>query len=107
MSDDDSIPTPGRTRGKDVMRVIKCGGRILAAARLAGTKAGVRSWCFVGSPIRRGASFGLLPSSRDRLAGFRRRRAIGYASLVRLAGMGGQADLAHMRYVQRDGVTCD
>lgn len=105
MSDDDFTPKLGRKHGKDGKRAVKYGGRILAAARLAGTKTGVRSRRFDGSRIGRGASMGRLLSSRDRLAGFRGRRAVVKASLVRLQGKAGQVARAHMRYIQRDGVT--
>jgi type IV secretory pathway VirD2 relaxase len=105
MSDDDFIPRLGRQRGRDGKKVGKYGGRILAAARLAGTKTGIRSRRFDGTRIGRGASMGRLLSSRDRLAGFRGRRAVVKASLVRLQGKGGQVARAHMRYIQRDGVT--
>lgn len=105
MSDDDFTPKLGRQRGKDGKKVVKYGGRILAAARLAGTKTGVRSRRFDGSRIGRGASMGRLLSSRDRLAGFRGRRAVVKASLIRLQGKAGQIASAHMRYIQRDGVT--
>jgi type IV secretory pathway VirD2 relaxase len=105
MSDDDFKPRLGRERGKDGKRVTKYGGRILAAARLAGTKTGVRSRRFDGSRIGRGASIGRLLSSRDRLAGFRGRRAVVKTSLIRLQGKAGQGARAHMRYIQRDGVT--
>ena len=105
MSNDDFTPKLGRTRSKDGKKVVKYGGRILAAARLAGTKTGVRSRRFDGSRIGRGASMGRLLSSRDRLAGFRGRRAMVKASLIRLAGKAGQVARAHMRYIQRDGVT--
>src|SRR3546814_18336236 len=57
------------------------------------------------SRIGRGASRGRLLSSRDRLAVFRGRRAVVKASLIRLQGKAGQAARAHMRYIQRDGVT--
>lgn len=105
MSDDDFTPKLGRTRGKDGKKAVKYGGRILAAARLAGAKTGVRSRSFDGSRIGRGASIGRLLSSRDRLAGFRGRRAMVKASLIRLQGKAGQVARAHMRYIQRDGVT--
>jgi type IV secretory pathway VirD2 relaxase len=105
MSDDDFKPRLGRRRGKDGRKVVKYGGRILAAARLAGTKTGVRSRRFDGSRIGRGASMGRLLSSRDRLAGFRGRRAVVKASLIRLQGKAGQVARAHIRYIQRDGVT--
>ncbi|WP_296614624.1 relaxase/mobilization nuclease RlxS [Sphingomonas sp.] len=105
MPDDYFTPKLGRTRGKDGKKVVKYGGRILAAARLAGTKTGVKACRFDGSRIGRGASMGRLLSSRDRLAGFRGRRAVVKASLIRLAGKAGQIARAHMRYIQRDGVT--
>ncbi|AMK19628.1 MULTISPECIES: relaxase/mobilization nuclease RlxS [Sphingobium] len=105
MPDDDFTPKLGRKRGKDGKRVVKYGGRILVAARLAGSKTGVRSRRFDGSRIGRGASMGRLLSSRDRLAGFRGRRAVVKASLIRLQGKAGQVARAHMRYIQRDGVT--
>ncbi len=105
MPDDDFTPKLGEKRGKDGKRALKYGERVIAAARLAGTKTGVRSRRFDGSRIGRGASMGRLLSSRDRLAGYRGRRAIVKASLVRLAGKAGQVARAHMRYVQRDGVT--
>ncbi|GAY19632.1 relaxase/mobilization nuclease RlxS [Sphingobium fuliginis] len=105
MPDEDFKPKLGRTRSKDGKRATKYGGRILAAARLAGTKTGVKSRRFDGSRIGRGASMGRLLSSRDRLAGFRGRRAVVKASLIRLQGKAGQVARAHMRYIQRDGVT--
>ena len=105
MSDDDFKPKLGRKRGKDGKKVVKYGGRILAAARLAGTKTGVRSRRFDGTRIGRGASMGRLLSSRDRLAGFRGRRAVVKASLIRLQGKAGQVARAHMRYIQRDGTS--
>lgn len=103
--DDDFTPKLGRKRPKDGKKVVKYGGRILAAVRLSGTKTGVRSRRFDGSRIGRGASMGRLLSSRDRLAGFRGRRAVVKASLIRLQGKAGQVARAHMRYIQRDGVT--
>jgi type IV secretory pathway VirD2 relaxase len=105
MSDDDFKPKLGKVRGKDGKRALKYGGRILMAARLAGTKTGVRSRRFDGSRIGRGASIGRLLSSRDRFAGFRARRAVVKVSLVRLGGKAGHVARAHMRYAQRDGVT--
>jgi type IV secretory pathway VirD2 relaxase len=105
MSDDDFTPKLGRKRGKDGKHVVKYGGRIVAAARLAGSRTGVLSRRFDGSRIGRGASMGRLLSSRDRLAGFRGRRAVVKASLIRLQGKAGQVARAHMRYIQRDGVT--
>ena len=92
-------------RSNDGKHTVKYGGRILAATRLAGNKTGKRSRRFDGSRIGRGASMGRLLASRDRLGGFRGRRAVVKASLIRLGGKAGQAARAHMRYIQRDGVT--
>ncbi|WP_448659171.1 relaxase/mobilization nuclease RlxS [Sphingomonas sp. CJ99] len=103
--DDDFKPKLGRSRSKDGKRATKYGGRILAAARLAGTKTGVKARRFDGSRIGRGASVGRLLSSRDRFTGIRARRAVVKASLIRLQGKAGQVARAHMRYIQRDGVT--
>ena len=105
MPDDDFKPRLGGKRNKDGKRVVKYGGRVLAAARLSGAKTGVKSRRFDGSRIGRGASMGRLLSSRDRLTGFRVRRAVVKASLIRLQGKAGQVARAHMRYIQRDGVT--
>ena len=105
MPDDDFKPKLGRSRSKDGKRATKYGGRILAAARLAGTKTGVKARRFDGSRIGRGASVGRLLSSRDRFTGMRARRAVVKASLIRLQGKAGQVARAHMRYIQRDGVT--
>ena len=105
MPDDDFKPKLGRQRSQKAKRAAKYGAHILKAARLAGSKTGVRSRRFDGSRIGRGASIGRLLSSRDRLAGFRGRRAVVKASLIRLGGKAGQVARAHMRYIQRDGVT--
>lgn len=105
MPDDDFKPKLGRSRSKDGKRATKYGGRILAAAQLAGTKTGVKARRFDGSRIGRGASVGRLLSSRDRFTGMRARRAVVKASLIRLQGKAGQVARAHMRYIQRDGVT--
>lgn len=50
---------------------------------------------------------GRLLWSRDRFAGHRPRRAIVKTRLVRLRGKGLGAALAHLRYIQRDGVQRD
>ncbi|RWF38392.1 MAG: conjugal transfer protein TraI, partial [Mesorhizobium sp.] len=43
--------------------------------------------------------------SRDRYAAFRQRRVIVKARVVKLAGKGADGARAHLRYLQRDGVT--
>jgi type IV secretory pathway VirD2 relaxase len=103
--DDDFIPKVGRTKGKDGKKVLRYGSRILVAARLAGRQTGILRRRFDGSRIGRGASIGRLLSSRDRFAGLRARRAIVKTRLVRLGPKGLQGARAHLRYIQRDGVT--
>src|SRR3546814_8516306 len=99
MPDDDFTPKLGRKRGRDGERAAKYGGRILVAARLAGTNTGIRPRRFDGSRIGRGAGIGRRLSSRDRLAGFRGRRALVKGSLVRLAGQGGAGARAQRGYI--------
>lgn len=105
MSEDEFTPKLGKPGAKDGKRLVKYGGRVLAAARLAGSKTGVLARRFDGSRIGRGASIGRLLSSRDRFAGARARRAMVKVRLVRMAGTGLAAARAHLRYIQRDGVT--
>ncbi len=105
MSDDEFEPKLGRMRAKGGKRAAKYLGRIVVAARLAGAVTGVRDRRFDGSRIGRGASMGRLLSSRDRLAGFRSRRAVVKTRLVRLGAKGMGTARAHLSYIQRDGVT--
>lgn len=64
-----------------------------------------RSSSFNGSRIGRGSGVGRVLSSRSGIAGHRQRRVVVKARIVKLSGKGMAAALAHMRYVQRDGVT--
>jgi type IV secretory pathway VirD2 relaxase len=103
--EDDFTPKLGESRARHGKKVVRYGARIVAAARLAGRKTGVRSRRFDGSRIGRGASIGRLLSSRDRFSGLRARRAIVKTRLVRLRAKGLAGARAHLRYIQRDGVT--
>src|SRR3546814_18779549 len=60
---------------------------------------------FDGSRIGRGASLARVLASGDRHAAFRSRRVVVKTRLVKLAGKGLGAAAAHLRYIQRDGVT--
>jgi type IV secretory pathway VirD2 relaxase len=60
---------------------------------------------FDGSRIGRGAGVGRLLGSSDRFTGARSRRVVVKARIVRLAGNGAKAAVAHLRYLQRDGTT--
>jgi type IV secretory pathway VirD2 relaxase len=60
---------------------------------------------FDGSRIGRGASVARVLRSRDRLGAFRSRRCIVKIRPVGLGGKGMGGAKAHLRYIQRDGVT--
>jgi len=103
--DDDFTPRLGRSKAKDGKTVVRYGSRVVLAARLAGARTGIVRRRFDGSRIGRGASIGRLLSSRDRFAGMRSRRAIVKTRLIRLGTKGSAGARAHLRYIQRDGVT--
>ncbi|WP_454882618.1 relaxase/mobilization nuclease RlxS [Sphingomonas oryzagri] len=105
MSDEDFEPKLGRMRAKGGKRGRKYLGRVIASAARAGMPDGGRKSGFDGSRIGRGAARARILSSRDRHAGLRSRRAVVKARLVKLGGRGMSAASAHLRYIQRDGVT--
>jgi type IV secretory pathway VirD2 relaxase len=105
MSDEDFEPKLGRMRAKGGKRGRKYLGHVIASAARAGMPAGGRKSGFDGSRIGRGAARARILSSRDRHAGLRARRAVVKTRLVKLAGKGLSAASAHLRYIQRDGVT--
>jgi type IV secretory pathway VirD2 relaxase len=105
MSDDEFEPKLGRIRTNGSKRSGKYLSRVLAATALAGgVKLGGTSR-FDGSRIGRGSSIGRMLGSRDRFGGLRTRRGIVKTRLVRLGGKGAQNAAAHLKYIQRDGVT--
>lgn len=91
-----------RGKGKQARRYL---ATVVAATIRSAEKGAVRSRRFDGSRIGRGASMGRLLSSRDRLAAFRTRRVVVKTRLARLGTKGLAVARAHMRYIQRDGVT--
>jgi type IV secretory pathway VirD2 relaxase len=103
--DDDFEPRLGRMRAAGKGKGGKFLGSVTAAAARSGTIGRTRSGSFDGSRIGRGASTGRLLSSRLSHRGLRARRVIVKARLVRLAGKGQSGARAHLRYIQRDGVT--
>jgi len=103
MQDDDEFtPRLGRmrSRGKEKRYL----SLVVKAAKRAGMKTGRRGR-FDGSRIGRGASVARVLRSRDRLGAFRSRRCIVKIRPVGLGGKGMGGAKAHMRYIQRDGVT--
>ncbi|MGH6617130.1 relaxase/mobilization nuclease RlxS [Sphingomonas sp.] len=91
-----------RGGGKRARRYV---ATVIAAAVRSAEKGAIRNRRFDGSRIGRGASIGRMLSSRDRLAAFRTRRVMVKTRLARLGGKGLSAARAHLRYIQRDGVT--
>lgn len=101
MADDDSFePRLGRIRSTGGSKSRRYLGRVLAAAVLAGGQGRKRGARFNGSRIGRGAS-----RARAAATASRARRVIVKARLVRLGPKGVAAARAHLRYIQRDGVT--
>ena len=103
--DEDFEPRLGRIRNKGAGRARKYLGRILAATALAGGFKITGARRFDGSRIGRGGAVGRVLGQRDPNAPFRSRRAIIKSRIVRLSGKGGAAAAAHLKYIERDGVT--
>ena len=104
MQDDEFEPRLGRMRAGGSRRGRKYLHAVLAAAMRAGLKRrGSRP--FEGRRIGRGSATGRLLASRGTAGGLRARRAIVKTRLARLAGKGFGAARAHLRYIQRGGVT--
>jgi type IV secretory pathway VirD2 relaxase len=80
---------------------------VLESANLAGglKRLGRQARKFDGSRIGRGSGMGRVLGASARHSGDRSRRAIVKARIVRLAGRGARAAVAHLRYLQRDGTT--
>ncbi len=106
MSEDDEFtPRLGRQRQRSGKKARRYLGRVVGAAIRSAEKGAIRNRRFDGSRIGRGASMGRLLSSRDRFGGMRARRAVVKTRLVRIGTKGMPATRAHLRYIQRDGVT--
>jgi len=107
MSDDDDFkPKLGKPRARGSKGGRKFLHQVLAASNLArGGAGGARKSGFTGSRIGRGVGVGRVLASRDRHAAFRQRRVIIKSRIVKLAGKGMNGAKAHLRYIQRDGVT--
>lgn len=80
--------------------------QVRKALNLAGgTKPRPRARRFDGSRIGRGSASGRILGVSNRHSGLRSRRVVVKARIVRLAGTGAKAAVAHLRYLQRDGTT--
>lgn len=111
MQDDDFTPQLGKIRSHGGQHGRKYLHRVLNAAALSGGRSfGASSRAqnlFMGSQIGLGAGIGRMLASGDRHLGSCSRRAIVKSRIVKLAGSRMQGARAHLRYIQRDGVTRD
>jgi type IV secretory pathway VirD2 relaxase len=103
MDDEDFEPRLGKMRS--IAREARYVSLVVKAARRAGRRTGIRSRRFDGSRVGRGAAIARVLGSGDRHAAFRSRRVVVKTRLAMLAGKGAGAAHAHLRYIQRDGVT--
>ncbi|MBB5708205.1 relaxase/mobilization nuclease RlxS [Sphingopyxis panaciterrulae] len=103
--EEDFEPKLGKMRSVRGKKARKYLGRLLAAgiAAAGGARAGRKG--FDGSRIGRGSAAGRLLASRGATDRFTSRRVIVKTRLVRLGGKGLDAARAHLKYIQRDGVT--
>ncbi len=107
-NDDDFEPRLGKMRAKGSKRIKSFRNQVLKAAALAGGIKGSagRRGRFSGSRIGKGAGVGRVLASRDRFAAFRQRRVIVKVRPMRVdRAKSMDAARAHLRYIQRDGVT--
>jgi type IV secretory pathway VirD2 relaxase len=107
--DDEFEPRLGKIRSGGKGRSAKFLNRVLAAANLArggsGRTAVNRKSRFDGSRIGRGSGVGRVLAARDSYSSLRQRRVIIKSRIVKLSGKALTGARAHMRYIQRDGVT--
>lgn len=104
MQDDEFRPRLGRIGSRGSKAGKRYAGQLRAAINRAGGKA-TRGGRFTGSRMGRGGAAAAVLRSRDRHAAFRQRRVVVKARLVKLVGKGIDGARAHLRYLQRDGVT--
>lgn len=105
---DDFEPRLGKIRALGSGKGKSYLSRVLRSAMLASGGAfgkAPRRAKFTGARIGKGAGVGRVLAARDHLSAYRSRRVIVKFSIPKLAGKGIAAARAHMRYVQRDGVT--
>lgn len=103
--ENDFEPRLGKMRATRGRRARKYLGRLLAATTLVGGTARAPNSRFDGSRIGCGAPVGRLLASRGARSRQSVRRVVIKTHLVRLAGKGAAAAAAHLKYIQRDGVT--
>jgi hypothetical protein len=106
MNEDDFEPWLGKTRARSSKLNKRYAHRVLAAINRAGGRHKGKGR-FTGRRIGRGGAIAAVLAGRDKFAAFRQRRVVVKARIVRLAGKGMDGAKAHIRYIQREGVTCE
>lgn len=104
MTEDEFKPKLGKIGARGSKAGKRFAGQVRTAINRAGGKP-MRGGRFIGSRAGRGGAAAAMLKSRDRFTAFRQRRVMVKARIVRLVGKGMDAARAHLRYVQRDGVT--
>ncbi|MER8804453.1 relaxase/mobilization nuclease RlxS [Mesorhizobium sp. M0998] len=104
MQDEEFKPSLGKIGSRGSKAGKRFAGQIRAAINRAGGGSGRRGR-FIGSRAGRGGAAAAVLRARDPHAAFRQRRAVVKARIVKLAGKGVDGARAHLRYLQRDGVT--
>lgn len=105
--DDEFTPKLGKIRSRSLPRPTLLREVQAALGRASGfhQRGSGNKSRFDGSRIGRGAGIGRMLASKDRYSAFRGRRVVVKTRLIRLAGAGRNGAKAHLRYLQRDGVT--
>ncbi|WP_027164078.1 relaxase/mobilization nuclease RlxS [Mesorhizobium sp. WSM1293] len=106
MQDDEFRPKLGKIGSRGSKAGKRFAGQVRAAINRAGGRP-QRGGRFVGSRTGRGGATAALLKSRDRHAAFRQRRVVIKARVVKLSGKSADGARAHLRYIQRAGVTRD
>jgi hypothetical protein len=102
--DDEFQPRLGRIRDRKAGKTLPYIRRVMRTAeRATGIPWRSRSFRFSGARIGRGRAHGTVAAGRHRQRG--RRRVIIKTRVVRMRGADLAAAKAHLRYIQRDGVT--
>ncbi len=104
MRDDNFEPKLGRIRSTGIGRERRYLQDVLKGIARAGGKSAIGRGRFNGKHVGRGSGVGRVLAARDRYAVFRSRRVIVKSRIVKLQGHL-DAARAHLRYIQRDGVT--
>jgi type IV secretory pathway VirD2 relaxase len=106
MADDEFTPRLGKPRARGSKSAKRYAHQVLAAVNRAGGRSARKSGAGLGRIGRGGAPAAAL-AGRGRSSSRSARRVIVKARIVRLAGKGMDTARAHLRYIQRDGVTRD